>query len=187
MRFTDLIALLPVVVAGCVSATASVPDVTMAPQTTTLTPHGGSISAGGTADVVPISASLSAGPDSAYHLLKVAYVALEIPVTEEDPSKRLIGNVVLKARRHLAGLPMQAVVFCGERMGVPNAETWEIQLDIRSYIVPDGKGGSQLWTKLQALGHDPTTSNRDMMTCTTQGNLEAKLGNFMKLALLKKR
>ena len=159
----------------------------MAPQTTTLTPHGGSISAGGTADVVPISANLLIGPDSAYHLLKVAYVALEIPVTEEDPSKRLIGNFVLKARRRVAGLPMQQVAYCGERMGVANAETWDMQLDVRSYIVPDGKGGSQVWTKLQALGHDPATSSRDEMTCTTQGNLEAKIGNFMKLALLRRK
>lgn len=156
-------------------------------MSTTLTPLGGSIDAGGTAEVVPISATLMVNPDSAYHLLKVAYVALEIPVTEEDPAKRLIGNDVLKARRRLAGMPMQQVVYCGERLGVPNAETWDIQLEIRSYIVPDKRGGSQLWTRIQALGHDPTTSSRDMMTCTTQGTLEVKIGNLMKLALLKKK
>jgi hypothetical protein len=41
----------------------------------------------------------------------------------------------------VAGLPMQSVVFCGERMGVPSAETWDIEFDLRSYIGPDERGG----------------------------------------------
>jgi hypothetical protein len=187
MRCARLIALVPIVAAGCISATASAPDVGVAPMSTTLTPHGGSIDAGGTAEVVPISTALPVSADSAYHLLKIAYVALEIPVTEEDPAKRLIGNDVLKAHRRIAGLPMQQVVYCGERMGVQNAETWDIQFELRSYIVPDQRGGSQLWTRIQALGHDPASSSRDMMTCTTQGNLELKIGNLMKVAIFKKK
>jgi hypothetical protein len=84
-------------------------------------------------------------------------------------------------RRHVGGLAMQSVVDCGAKIGLPNAETWDIEMNVLSYVRDDGKGGSRVSTRIQALGHDPTVAGRDLTPCATKGALEAKIGVTIKL------
>jgi hypothetical protein len=174
-------ALLLVLAAACASSAPGGPETTVVPMTTSLISNGGTLNIGGTTSYTAIATTLPVLPDSAYRLLQAAYAKLEIPVAQQDGKERSIGNDVLRVRRRLGGLTMQTVVDCGDKMGLPNAETWDISMNILSYVVPDGKGGSQLSTRIQAMGHDPSVSGREMISCGTRGELEAKIGNTVKL------
>ena len=167
--------------AACATAATAGPDTSMTPMTTSLVSTTGTFVIGNTNQYTAISTTLPIKPDSAYLLLEAAYKKLEIPVTEDDGSRRSVGNDLLKVRRRLAGIPMQLVVDCGEKMGLANAETWDIEVNILSYVVDDGKGGAKVATRIQALGHDPLVSGRDMIPCSTKGELEVKIGNAVKL------
>ncbi|HEY2849509.1 MAG TPA: hypothetical protein VGI97_06500 [Gemmatimonadaceae bacterium] len=125
-----------------------------------------------------IATPLSVSPDSAYALLTRAYVMLEIPVVPVD-QKRAIGNDALSIRRRIASIPMQKVVDCGEKMGLENAETWDIHMNILSYVeaLPDGK--SQILTRIQAMGNPPDLSNRDLSPCSSFGELEKKISDLV--------
>ncbi len=152
----------------------------------------GFVAIGGTTNIetttssIALSTTLPVAPDSAYTLLKAAYAKLDIPIAKLDASSRSVGNEVLKVRRRLAGVPMQNIVDCGAKLGIANAETWDIEMNLLSFVSPDAKGGSKVSTRIQALGHDPLVSGRDLSPCTTRGDLEAKIGNTVKLLFVRK-
>ncbi len=62
-----------------------------------------------------------------------------VPLTVLDPVGRSIGNQSFRARRRLAGVPMQTYLDCGGSSGQPNAETYDISLSLLSYVAVDGK------------------------------------------------
>ena len=80
---------------------------------------------------------------------------------------------------------MQNVVDCGDKMGLPNAETWDIHMNLLSYVQPGPNGkGAQIFTRIQALGNPTDLSNRDLTPCYTKGELEKKIGEMV-LKLIK--
>jgi hypothetical protein len=62
-------------------------------------------------------------------------------------------------------------------MGTPNAETWDIHMNLLSYVQPGPDGGAQIFTRIQALGNPIDGSNRDLTPCSTKGELEKKIGD----------
>jgi hypothetical protein len=132
-----------------------------------------------------IATAVPVGPDSAYQLLLRAYAMLEIPMKPSD-EKRTVSNDDLKARRHLAGIPMQNVVDCGEKLGLENAETWQIDINLVSYVEADPKGGSQVLTKIQAMGNRPEGSNLRQTACATTGEFEKKIGEMVNQLVVSK-
>ncbi|MFI5231566.1 MAG: hypothetical protein ACHQSE_03535 [Gemmatimonadales bacterium] len=181
MRPARVLGVVLISAACSASGGGSGPVTTVSPMSSGVLPtNSGSMDVGATGEVTAISTAVSVPPDSAFKLLRAVYAKLAIPVAQMDSAHRTVGNSGLKARRTLGGLSMQSVVDCGEQIGVPNAETWDIQMDLSSYVTPDGAGGSQVWTRIQALGNDPSVSMRDVTPCSTRGDLEAKIGKAVK-------
>lgn len=187
MRTVHALAVVLISAACSSSATGSGPVTTVTPMTSGMLPTGGgSMDLGATGEVTAISTAIPAPPDSAFRLLRAVYAKLAIPVAQVDLAHRTVGNPGLKARRNLGGMSMQSVVDCGEKIGVPNAETWDIQMDLSSYVTPDGADGSRVWTRIQALGNDPSVSGSDVTPCTSRGDLEARIGNAVKAMTVSK-
>jgi hypothetical protein len=155
---------------------------TISPSTTSLVVGSSSMSTMNITQsnmVTAIATPLSVSQDSAYALLVRAYVVLAIPVVPVD-QKRAVGNSELSIRRKIAGMPMQKVIDCGDKMGLPNAETWDIHMNILSYVEPgQNPGTSQILTRIQALGNPPDLSNRDLSPCPTTGDLEKKISDLV--------
>lgn len=179
--------LLLMLTAACASHSgATDPDTSVTPLTMGVVGIGATTNIETRSSSISLATTVPVAPDSAYALLKAAYAKLEIPIAQLDASQRSVGNDVLKVRRHLGGITMQNIVDCGAKLGISNAETWDIEMNILSFVAPDGKGGSKVATRIQALGHDPTVSDRNLSPCTTRGDLEAKIGNTVKLLLVRK-
>lgn len=166
---------------ACASASTGGSETTVSPSTTSLVYGGnnaGTMNIGQTTSATAIASTVAVAPDSAYALLTRAYVMLEIPVAPVDV-KRAVGNDDLRIRRRIAGMPMQNVLDCGDKMGLPNAETWDIHMNILSYIEPVTSGGSRVLTRIQAMGNPTDISNRDLTVCSTKGELEKKIGQLV--------
>ena len=125
-----------------------------------------------------IATAVPVPPDSAYQLLLRVYAMLGIPMVQSD-QKRTVSNDDLRVRRHLGGIPMQNVVDCGEKLGLENAETWQIDIDLVSYVESDASGGSQVLTKIQAMGNRPEGSSLRQTSCATKGEFEKKIGEMV--------
>lgn len=131
-----------------------------------------------------IGVAVPVSQDSAYQILKRVYLLLEIPVAQESDVDYSVGNDDLKVRRKMAGLNMETVLDCGAKLDQPNAENWDIWMNLFSSVVPDGAGGSKVYTRIQAMGHDPSRAGSHWIACATKSNLEEKIGTAVKTAAL---
>jgi hypothetical protein len=156
-------------------------ETTVAPSTASLvngTSAMGTMNIGVTTTSTAIASSVPVSLDSAYALLTRVYVVLQIPVSNVD-QKRAIGNDEIKASRHIAGMQMQKVVDCGQSLGQDNAETWDIHMNLLSYVQAGPNGTSQILTRIQAMGNPPDRSSRDVIPCSSTGELEKKIGDMV--------
>jgi hypothetical protein len=103
---------------------------------------------------------------------------LELPMVSVD-ANHAVGNDELKVRRRIAGLPMQEVLDCGEKLGTPNSETWDIHMNLLTYVNADPAGGAQVLTRIQATGNRPEGSSLRQTPCSTRGELEKKIGEMV--------
>ena len=122
--------------------------------------------------------AVAVSPDSAFQVLTRVYAMLELPVAPAN-GKRAIGNSEIKIRRRIGGMPMQNVLDCGDKMGLPNAETWDIHMNLLSYVEVVPGGAAQILTRIQAMGNPTDISNRDLTPCATKGELEKKIGDMV--------
>lgn len=156
-------------------------ETTVSPTTESLvngTSSMGTMNIGMTSSATAIATSLTVSPDSAYALLTRVYVVLQIPVAPVD-QKRAIGNDEIKISRHIAGMQMQKVVDCGQSLGLDNAETWDIHMNLLSYVQAAPNGTSQILTRIQAMGNPPDRSDRDVIPCSSTGELEKKISDMV--------
>jgi hypothetical protein len=156
--------LLLILAAACASGNAS--EVAQLPEGRGLKTH------------VAIATAVPVSPDSAYQLVIRVYAILDLPMVSVD-ANRAVGNDELKVRRHIAGLAMQDVLDCGEKLGTQNAETWDIHLNLLSYVKADPAGGSEVLTRVQATGSRPEGSSLRQTPCATKGELEKKIGDMV--------
>lgn len=166
---------------ACASAKTGGSETTVSPSTTSLVVGSSAMSTmnvNQTNVSTAIASTVPVSPDSAYALLTRVYVMLAIPVAPVD-QKRAIGNDEIKVRRKIAGMPMQHVVDCGQSLGLDNAETWDIHLNLLSYVEAGPNGTSQVLTRIQAMGNPPDVSSRDVTPCSTTGELEKKIGDMV--------
>ncbi len=166
--------------AACSTGQTGGIETTVAPAASGVMSGSGAMNLGVSNTVTAISTALPLSPDSAFKLLKAVYAKLEIPIAEVSDRDRTIGNEGLRAHRTLAGMAMQEVLDCGDKMGVLNAEVWDIQVNLQSYVKSDPGGGSQLFTRLSAVGHDPTVADRDWIPCESKSGLEARIADMVK-------
>ena len=181
-RVTALIALAASVVAGgaCASSQPSGD-----PGMLVLPVAGGGRRGSMTNTYAAIATPVSVSADSAYEVLKRVYDLLDIPVTQESEKDRSVGNQDLRVRRNVAGLNMQDVLDCGRKLESPNAETWDISMAVFSTAVASKDGGSNIFTQIQATGHEPSQGNGHWVPCATTSALEEKIGAMVKSEIAK--
>ncbi len=173
--------LLLVFASACASSGSATPETTVAQSTASLVMGGGAKGGptmGLTNSYTAIVTHVPVSADSAYQVLTRVYAMLQIPVAPVE-QKRAIGNDEIRIRRRIADMPMQKVLDCGQKMGLDNAETWDIHMNLLSYVQPDEKGGANLFTRIQAMGNPTDVASRDLTPCASQGELEKKMGDMV--------
>ena len=165
--------------AACASAGSGGSETTVAPSTTSMIVASSAMSTmsvNTTNEYTAIATPLPISPDSAFQVVSRVYAMLEIPGVPVA-ARRAVGNDEIKIRRRIGGMPMQNVLDCGDKMGLPNAETWDIHMNLLSYVQAAPNGTSQLFTRIQALGNPTDLSNRDLSPCSSKGELEKKISD----------
>ena len=70
---------------------------------------------------------------------------------------------------------MTKVVDCGGDMGMPNAETYNVQLSIMSLVKPNDAGGSVVETVVEGTARNPVNNATNAVRCISAGGLEARI------------
>lgn len=126
------------------------------------------------------STIVMAPPDKVFQALSAAYGTLGIPVTEVNQGSRTIGNAAYRIRRRIGDVPTMRAVDCGGDSGMPNAETYQLTLAIRSRVVPNDAGGSVVQSTVEGSGRNATTSATSEVRCSSLGALEKRIGELVK-------
>jgi hypothetical protein len=187
LRLSVAGALVALTTSGCTSAGTTRPGSDMggaSVQTAVLANAGGSARGVNMVSVTDVSRTLvSAAPDKAFQALSAAYAALNIPVTDIDQRERTLGNSAFRTRRRVGDLPTLRALDCGGDSGMPNAETYQLTLTIRSKVAPSDDGGSVILTTLEGTGRNPTTAASSDVRCVSLGTLEKRIGDLVKKTL----
>lgn len=126
------------------------------------------------------SVLINAPVDKAWAALQEAYATLSIPVTELNQQTRVIGNNAYRVRRRIGDVPTMRALDCGGDSGMPNAETYQLLLTVKSRIIPNDAGGSVVQTTLEGTGKNATTAASSDVRCASMGALEKKIAELIK-------
>ena len=126
------------------------------------------------------SAIIMAPPDAVFKAVSAAYSTLKIPVTEVNQVNRTIGNAAYRIRRRIVDVPTMKAVDCGGDSGMPNAETYQLLLTIRTRVTANDAGGSVVQSTVEGSGRNPTTAGSSDVICTSTGGLEKRIAELVK-------
>jgi hypothetical protein len=126
------------------------------------------------------SALINAPVDKAWAALQEAYTTLSIPVTELNQQARTIGNSAYRVRRRIGDVPTMRALDCGGDSGMPNAETYQLLLTVKSRVIPSDAGGSVVQTTLEGTGKNATTAASSDVRCASMGALEKRIVDLVK-------
>lgn len=126
------------------------------------------------------SVLINAPLEKAWAALQGAYATLTIPVTELNQQSRTIGNNAYRVRRRIGDVPTMRALDCGGDSGMPNAETYQLLLTVKSRIIPNDAGGSVVQTTLEGTGKNATTSASSDVRCSSMGALEKRISDLVK-------
>ncbi len=138
---------------------------------------------GAVANQVAVASSVAAPANDVWNALQAVYAELKVPEGTLETASRSIGNQQFRVRRKFAGESMMKWVDCGTGSGGPNAETYDIQLSLMSYVTVVSATQSTLTTRVSGQGSDPAFGRGNSTVCNTQGELEKRIEQLVKAKL----
>lgn len=175
--------LIPALLAACAPATSSTggavaPGPALVTQTL-IGADGGSVGMNMVNEATAVGTAVDGTPEQLWTALQQVYVSLEIPLSFRDNQRRSLGNTAFRTRRRVGPVPMYRALNCGGESGMPNAETYDITMDIASSVTAGPDGKARLSTLLQASARRPSGGSGDIR-CTSQGALEERIATMVK-------
>lgn len=170
-----------VTVTACASSPSSNRELTVDSRVTTQTVQGitGTTGIAMVNEASALGTTVSGSVAQTWSALQSVYVSLDIPLSKRDSSAKVLGNNAFRTRRRVGPVPMIRALNCGGESGMPNAETYDVMLDITSMVTPTSDGRARLQTLLQATARRPSGGSMDAIRCTSLGGLESKIAEMV--------
>ena len=126
-------------------------------------------------DMRPDVHDVAASPDVVWSALPLALSDLGLSGGPMVGQTRTFVTKGPRLRRVLNKVPLSRYLDCGTTSaGSPGAETYLIQLQITSTVVPNGSG-AQLRSQVRAQGTATEGTSTGLIDCTSTGELEKRL------------
>ncbi len=126
-----------------------------------------------------VGTNITGSVDATWAALQSVYESLEIPLTMRDEQKKTLGNSTFRTRRRVGPVPMIRALDCGGESGMPNAETYDVSLDISSLVSPSADGNARLQTLVQGTAQRATGASTNPVRCTSIGGLEKQIAEMV--------
>ncbi len=166
---------------GSGSSAGSGPTLTADRAVTTQTVQGivGSAGLNMVNDASAVGSTIDGSVDATWSALQSAYVSLEIPLTMRNNETKTLGNSTFRTRRRVGPVPMIRIFDCGGESGMPNAETYDITMDITSMVSATPEGKSRLQTLVQGTARRAVSGNNQDVRCSSIGGLEKRISEMV--------
>ena len=159
------------------------PQSSVTTQTVVSAPGGGAMGMNMVNDASAVGTTINGTADATWSALQSVYISLEIPLTFRDEAQKRLGNSAHRVRRRIGSVPMIRAVDCGGESGMPNAETYDITLEISSLVTPTPDGKARLQTLVQGSGRRPSSGAVNDVRCSSIGGLEKKIAEMVSAIL----
>jgi hypothetical protein len=122
-----------------------------------------------------VTEAIQATPEVAWASLHKAYEDLGIEVKEANERLRILVNPRFVVSRRLAGTPLSRYLECGRGLLGHFADTYRIEMHIRSSVVPGEAGVVQVNTYLEAVARNPEGTSGTAISCSSTQRLEREI------------
>jgi hypothetical protein len=112
--------------------------------------------------------------DRAWVVVRAVYDSLHLPIAKYDVATHTIESPTVRLRRRLGDAPLSRYINCGDAQGVPGADSYEVQLAVRTTLRALESGGTSVLSLVNADAR-PITISGDYARCSTTGKLEARV------------
>jgi hypothetical protein len=128
------------------------------------------------ADNRPSSNTVQAPPERVWALMPAVYEGLKIPIGTIDQNSRVIGNRRIQTNSgRIAGARASSYLNCGNTgLGVPIADSYQVDLSVLTQIVPAPGGSAQVQTSIDANATQRGVSSAPVR-CASTGRLEQQI------------
>lgn len=130
------------------------------------------------AETDPVVTPLAASPAGAWAQVPAAYADLGIPLTFSQPENMMAGNQGLNVRRQIGGVGLRNYLLCGDNGSGPNADSYQISMNIATQVQKADDGTSKVATVLDATATSMTTGTNPVH-CSSTGELEQRLNELV--------
>lgn len=168
------VAVLTLVLAACASGGSSTGAAPQVDQTTRVEGVAGATEFRTTRSDPTNQYAVAATADRLWEVLPAVYAQLKVPVTVQLQAERSIGNRAFEVRRQLGGVWLSRYLSCGERLGKPNADSYQLTLRIETQVLPGTDDGSRLMTIVDGTAK-PMAGAGGAVVCSSTGQLEKRM------------
>lgn len=173
------VAPLSVVLLAAIVSCATSPAGTAASETVRVIGAGGAMTAEIHPGDQPRGGDVSLSIDRAWIAVRAVYDSLHLPVATYDAATHTIESPTVRLRRRLGETPLSRYLECGNAQGAPGADTYEVQLAVRTTLRANEAGGTTVLSTVNADAR-PITISGDYARCRTTGKLEARVLELMR-------
>ncbi|HKG90586.1 MAG TPA: hypothetical protein VKA84_01770 [Gemmatimonadaceae bacterium] len=178
------LALLTPAAAAC-NGTRPDPGFTTRPSTVVVSSGAGTMTLGAVESSMASARVVAKPTDSVWRVLPAVFDSLALPVTTVRTEEHVLGSEATRVRRRLAGVPLSTYLRCGGAMGIPNADSYDVQISVVTQLQP-GEGTNRVTnvlTLVSGSAKSSATSNGSVVTCSSTGKLEERIQQLLRAQL----
>ena len=142
------------------------------------------VSAGTNVDLtVPVTVAadtLLLPADVAWSRLPAAYASFGLMIDAADPARQSLGTTRFRVRRYLHGEPVGVYLYCGRSAMGDNADTYDVEMRVRTTIESVGVDRTIIRTLVAAVAGQ-SGAGQSTFRCASTRVLERRLAAFVQL------
>jgi hypothetical protein len=120
--------------------------------------------------------SIAAPIDKVWRVLPAVFDSLGIALTDINPATHLMGNGGMKVHAKLGTTSLGKYIDCGNTQGFSSAESYDVQMSVKTQVEAAKDGGTTIGTLVEAVGR-PMAFAGEYVRCSTKGELEQRIAD----------
>jgi hypothetical protein len=125
------------------------------------------------------SATLPVPLKRAWVALPAVFDSLGLQVSEHDDANHVIGISGMKVHKQLGRTALSKLIDCGNTQGFPSADTYEVQMLVRTQLEAQADGSTVVSTVVEAVGR-PMIVAGEYTRCSSSGALEDRIADALR-------
>ena len=131
-------------------------------------------------DTLAVWTVIPASPAETFAAARAVLASIEMPVSTADSARGLLHMAPFNTSRRIMGKRMSWALYCGENLGVPNADSYRIHMSYALFVEPTVDRQTRLGVALAAGANNVDGAFRPALGCGSTGALENEVAMLIR-------